>query len=80
MSDPDYVELAGGLTVPGAAYRLISDLIGRDYSLRQEGEMLRIAGPNGSKPELSADEIAGIKRYKAHLLAMIAYRAPERTW
>ncbi len=81
MSPTEFVHLlpgpTGGLDVPLEAYALISDLISRDLTLRQEGESLRIAGPNGGKPDLSATDVDGIKRYKAHLLAMLAYRAPE---
>ena len=66
----------GGLTVPVDAYNLILELERRDLILSQVGDTLRIQGPKGTKPELSAADVERIKRYKHHLLVLLAYRAP----
>ena len=72
-----YVELRGGLMVPVDALRLAWALTDRDLILSQEGDKLRIIGPNGCKPAFSESEITEIHRWKRHLLSLIAYRAPE---
>ena len=81
MSKDDFVTLEpgpnGGLTVPLDAFNLAHELIGRDLILSQTGDVLRIKGPNGSKPELSEYEVERIKKWKFHLIAMLVYRAPE---
>ena len=87
MSEDLFVHLPpgpnGGLDVPADAYRLLSSLICRDLVLTGisgDGRTLRVTGVNGAKPDLSPEDVAGIKKYKFHLLALISYRAPERTW
>ena len=67
----------GGLTVPVAAYNLIFALVNRDLVLTQHGESLRVQGPNGTKPDLTPEETALIKRWKFHLIALINYVPPE---
>ena len=69
------VALAGGLTVPTEAFQLAHGLLNRGLELRQDGDRLRVIGPDGEKPELSDDEVSQIKRYKLHVLALLAYRA-----
>ena len=71
------IELRGGLTVPEEPYRLVFALQDRGLTLTADGETLRVAGPNGSKPELSADDTVAIRKWKSHLMALLAYRAPE---
>lgn len=74
-----FIELAG-LTVPLAAWDFTWGLLHRGLELKADGDKLRVSGPGGARPELSEAEIAGIRRYKAHLLALITYQAPERTF
>lgn len=78
MTAEDFVPLAGGLTVPRVPLDLLLDLERRNILCRQEGEMLRVSGPNGARPELSPAEVETIKKYKLHLLALVNYIAPER--
>ena len=81
LNSEDFIVLApgpaGGLVVPLDAYRLLFELVDRDFMLSQRGEALLVVGPNGTKPDLSAPDIARIKRWKYHILAMLTYRAPE---
>ena len=74
-----YVELRGGLMVPVDALRLAWALTDRDLILSQEGEKLKIKAADDGKPDLSEDEIAKIKQYKFHVLALLAYQPPEPT-
>lgn len=67
----------GGLDVPMAALALALELENRGCTLQQDGEKLRIKGPNGAKPELSSSDIERITRWKTHLLALRAYQPPE---
>ena len=67
----------GGLTVPLDAYNLIHELMTqRELLLVQVGDKLRVRNWDGSAPTLSADEQARIRKWKPHLLALLAYRAP----
>jgi hypothetical protein len=72
----ELVALAGGLTVPREAFDLLLNLERRELLLRADGEMLRVSGPGGAKPELSADEAAAIKKWKRHLMTLITYTPP----
>lgn len=71
-----YVELRGGLTVPEASLALLLDLERRDLRCRQDGDNLRIATAEGGRPNLSEDDTAAIRKWKTHLLALMAYVAP----
>ena len=77
----EFVTLApgphGGLTVPAEAFNLAHELLRRDLILTQVGDTLRVKGPNGAKPELSAADVERIQRWKHHLLALLAYQAPD---
>lgn len=77
MPEIELVDLPG-LTVPADAYRFLFSLLDRDFVLVQEDDKLRVKGPNGQKPDLSADDIQKITRWKHHILAMLAYKAPAR--
>ena len=66
----------GGLDVPKDAYILLFELAGRDLIFSQEGEMLRIKRADGGRPEFLAGEVERIKKWKMHLLAMLAYQPP----
>ena len=70
----------GGLDVPADAFNLVFELLNRDLTLEANGDKLSIKGPNGTKPEFSESEVERIKQYKFHLLALLAYRAPEKVW
>ena len=67
----------GGLAVPEEALQLVWELHGRGMTLRQEGEMLRVVGPGGSSPELTTDDESRLKHWKFHVLALLAYKAPN---
>ena len=69
----------GGLDVPVDALRLVFELLERDLALETRGEQLFVKGPNGSKPDLSGSDVERIKKYKFHLIALLAYVAPERS-
>jgi len=76
----DIVSLApgpkGGLDVPVDAFNLAFELLNRDLTLIVEGEKLLIRGPHGAKPDLSASEVERIKKWKLHLVALLAYQPP----
>ena len=72
-----FEELAGGLIVPAPAYNLILDLTNRGLQFTQDGDRLRVSGPGGAKPELSDAEATAIRKWKYHLMQLLAYRAPE---
>ena len=67
----------GGLTVPLDAYNLAHELLTtRELLLVQVGDKLRVRNRDGTVPTLSADDQARIRKWKAHLLAMLSYQAP----
>ena len=77
----DFVTLApgptGGLTVPLDAYNLAHELLTqRGLLLVEVGDKLRVRQQDGSAPILSADDQARIRKWKVHLLALLAYQAP----
>mgnify|MGYP006919630040 CR=1 FL=1 len=71
------ITLNGGMTVPAAVIVLGNGLERRGITLTRDGETLKVRGSGGQKADLTAEDIAGIKRYKAHLLALIDYQAPD---
>lgn len=73
----ELVPLAGGLTVPVGVLTLMFALLNRGLELRQDGDLLRIVWPGGAKPDLTETDVASIRRWKYHILALLAYRAPE---
>lgn len=78
MSDDRFIELRNGPSVPVEAFRLAQDLITtRGLVLRQEGDLLRVSNPDGSRPDLSPEDVEAIRKWKAHLLALIAYAPPS---
>ena len=81
QTDEPFVTLApgpaGGLTVPLDAYNLAHELLTqRGLLLVQVGDKLRVRQQDGSAPVLSADDQARIRKWKAHILALLAYQAP----
>ena len=68
---------AGGLTVPLDAYNLAHELLThRGLVLVQVGDKLRIRQQDGSALILSSDDQVRIRKWKGHLLALLAYQAP----
>jgi hypothetical protein len=77
MSVSDFVTLRGGLTLPLAAVRLAFDLEDRGLHLRIDGDVLSV----GPGDRLTDADRALIRRWKPHLLTIVAYDADlqERT-
>ena len=80
-SSEEFVTLAagpsGGLTVPLDAYNLAHELLThRGLILVQVADKLRVRQQAGSAPILTAEDQARIRKYKFHLLALLAYQAP----
>ncbi len=74
----EFIELNGGLTVPETDITGLLALEARGMRFIVDGEKLRIRGPvDGQTPDLTADEVAFIKARKAHLMALVAYEAPN---
>jgi hypothetical protein len=71
MSGCDYVVLRGGLALPVAAVRLALDLEERGLHMGIDGDMLTV----GPKELLTDHDRALIRRWKPHLLAIVAYDA-----
>ena len=67
------VELKGGLRVSIAALRLAIDLEMRDFTLSVQDGLIYV----DPRERLTNDEMARIRRYRWHLLAILAYRAPD---
>jgi hypothetical protein len=71
MSACDFVVLRGGLTLPVAAIRLALDLEAKGLHLGVDGDML-LVGPRELLTDADRDLI---RRWKPHLLALLAYDA-----
>lgn len=72
MSGSEVVTLRGGLTVPTGAIRLALDLENRGLALTiAEGDVL-VVGP---RDRLTDDDRVLIRRWKRHLVAIVAYNA-----
>jgi hypothetical protein len=69
-----FVVLKGGLTVPLEALQLAWSLEARGATVGVDGIDLIVEGPRGLLTD--ADQVA-IHRWKRHLMALAAYRAPE---
>lgn len=76
----ELVGLRGGLTVPVAPLELAIHMESRGLTLSIEGDRLRVTGLNGTKPDLSLADVEAIRRWKPHLMALVAYRAPNPEW
>ena len=59
------------LTLPVEVVNLALDLERQDLLLKVRGENLVVSTQDGTKPQLSADQTGAIRRYKAHLLALV---------
>lgn len=65
----DFVTLRSGLTLPLAAIQLAFDLENRGLRLRIDGDSLSV----GPGDRLTDADRALIRRWKPHLLAIVAY-------
>ena len=73
----DLVILRGGLTLPLPAVELALDLERRGIRLwTEDGEVLFVGPPK----QLTDDDRVALRRWKPHVLALLAYEAdsPER--
>ena len=64
---------SGGLTCPVESLRLLWDLEARGFTLTRDGDAL-VVQPH---ERLTRLDYEAIRRWKAHLLALIAYSPPE---
>ena len=71
--EPRSVELNSGLRVSIAALQLAIDLEMRDFTLSVHDGLIYV----DPRERLTNDEMAQIRRYRWHLLAILAYRAPD---
>jgi hypothetical protein len=72
MSSSDFVALRGGLTLPLPAVELAIDLERRGLQLRVEkGDVLCV----GPRDRLTDEDRAALRRWKAHVLALLTYNA-----
>ena len=69
----DYVLLRGGLAVPAAPLILLFKLQERGCTLAQDGDDLIIR----PRERLTANDCQQIRRWKTHLLALLAYEVPN---
>jgi hypothetical protein len=65
--------LKGGLIVPEAAVILILELDRRGHVCTAIDGLLRVT----NKAALTTEDVAGIKRYRWHLLALANYKPPS---
>lgn len=72
----DFVTFAGGLTLPIAVWLLALDLESRGVQMAVDGDQLVV-----SPRELVTEaDIAQIRRWKSHLIAVVQYQAPTPSW
>jgi len=69
MNRSEFVVLKGGLTLPLAAVEFALDLERRGLQLRSEDGDVLFVGP---RDRLTDDDRLGIRRWKWHLLALVA--------
>jgi hypothetical protein len=74
LAPVEFVTLKGGLTIPVPALRLALDLEARGIPLATDADH-RFVVPKDER--LTADDLVNIERWRAHLGAMVDYRAPE---
>ncbi len=73
MAASDYVPLKGGLCVPLAPMLLVWQLEARGVHLHRDGDDIYVT-PWSGVTEQDREEL---KRWKAHILALLDYEAPE---
>ena len=74
LAPVELVTLKGGVTIPVPALRLALDLEARGISLATDADH-RFVVPKDER--LTADDLVNIQRWRAHLGAIVDYRAPE---
>jgi hypothetical protein len=74
LAPVEFVTLKGGLTVPVAALRLALHLEARGMALATDAHHQFVVP---SDDRLTADDLAQMQRWRAHLGAIVEYRAPE---
>lgn len=72
-SSDDYVTLVRGPVLPGAVVALAVDLEARGFDLRAQGDRLLV----GPVDALTPADVDAIKRWRHHLLALVAYVEAE---
>ena len=68
-----FISLRGGLVVPVEPLLLALDLEARGFLMKPDGEDL-IVSPFS---QLTAEDCRQLRRWKHHVIALIAYRTPE---
>jgi len=74
LAPVEFVTLKGGLTIPVPALRLALDLEARGIPLATDADHQFVV-PKDER--LTADDLVNIQRWRAHLGAIVDYRAPE---
>ena len=73
MATSELVYLKGGLTIPVDPLLLIFRLQERGFSLTPDGDTLVVQ----PYQQLTREDCNQIRRWKAHLMALLRYEAPE---
>jgi hypothetical protein len=68
-----FAQLKDGPLVPIPALTLICDLDLSGCMLTVEGDRLRVARKDGKPVDLTDEQRADIKRFKAHLMLLVEY-------
>jgi hypothetical protein len=74
LAPVEFVTLKGGLTIPVPALRLAIDLEARGILLATDADHQFLV-PKDER--LTADDLVNIQRWRAHLGAIVDYRAPQ---
>jgi hypothetical protein len=74
LAPVEFVTLKGGLTIPVPALRLALDLEARGIPLATDADRQFVV-PRDER--LTADDLVNMQRWRAHLGAIVDYRAPE---
>jgi hypothetical protein len=74
LAPVEFVTLKGGLTIPVPALRLALNLETRGIPLATDGDRQFVV-PKDER--LTADDLVNMQRWRAHLGAIVDYRAPE---
>ena len=74
LAPVEFVTLKGGVTIPVPALRLALDLEARGIPLATAADHQFVVA---NHERLTADDLVNIQRWRAHLGALVDYRAPE---
>src|SRR5713101_1807049 len=74
LAPVEFVALKGGVTIPVPALRLALDLEARGIPLATDADHQFVVPKH---ERLTADDLVNIQRWRAHLGAIVDYRAPE---